>query len=81
MAGAFGFETAHRDLAVAIDEQLLLPAVRTAPESTAVVADGFSCHEHSRQETSRQPVHVAELVAATLADRPTARTPDEGETP
>jgi len=69
MAGAFGFETAHRDLAVAIGEQLLLPAVRTAPESTAVVADGFSCHVQSRQETSRQPVHVAELVAAALADR------------
>jgi len=81
MAGAFGFETAHRDLAIAIGEQLLLPAVRTAAESTAVVADGFSCHEQIRQETSRQPVHVAEVVAAALADRRTARTPDEGETP
>ncbi len=81
MAGAFGFETAHRDLAVAIGEQLLLPAVRTAAESTAVVADGFSCHEQIRQETSRQPVHVAEVVAAALSERRTAGTPDEGETP
>ena len=80
MAGAFDFETAHRDLAIAIGEQLLLPAVRTAGESTAVVADGFSCHEQIRQET-RQPVHVAEVVAAALADRGTARAPDEGETP
>lgn len=80
MAGAFGFETARRDLAIAIGEQLLLPAVRTAGESTAVVADGFSCHEQIRQET-RQPVHVAEVVAAALADRRTARAPDEGATP
>jgi len=65
----------HRDR-----EQLLLPAVRTAGESTAVVADGFSCHEQIRQET-RQPVHVAEVVAAALADSRTARAPDEGETP
>jgi len=66
--------------AIAIGEQLLLPAVRTAGESTAVVADGFSCHEQIRQET-RQPVHVAEVVAAALADRRTSRAPDEGETP
>ncbi|MGH3070461.1 MAG: (Fe-S)-binding protein, partial [Streptosporangiaceae bacterium] len=66
MAGAFGFEAAHYDVAQAVGEQELLPAVRAAPEGTTVVADGFSCREQIRQGTGRAPVHLADVLAAGL---------------
>jgi len=66
MAGAFGFEADHYDVAITVGEQALLPAVRAADPRTVVVADGFSCHEQIRQGTGRVPVHLAEVLAAGL---------------
>lgn len=62
MAGAFGFAAETHDIAQAIGERILLPAVRKAPTSTLIVADGFSCREQIEQGTGRNTVHIAELL-------------------
>ena len=59
MAGSFGYqdETEHvsRDMA----ELSLAPAVRAAPESTLIVADGFSCRCQIRDVAGRDAVSLA----------------------
>ncbi|MER7078595.1 FAD/FMN-containing dehydrogenase [Saccharopolyspora kobensis] len=67
LAGNFGFERGHYDVSVACAERVLLPALREADPSTAVVADGFSCRtqiEHGLP--SRRPVHLAELLRSGM---------------
>jgi Fe-S oxidoreductase len=43
LAGNFGFEKGHYEVSQAAGERVLLPAVRAADPTTAIVADGFSC--------------------------------------
>jgi Fe-S oxidoreductase len=62
MAGPFGFERDKFEIAQAIGERVLLPAVRSAAPETIVVADGFSCREQIWQSTGRKAVHLAELL-------------------
>jgi FAD/FMN-containing dehydrogenase/Fe-S oxidoreductase len=62
MAGSFGFESDKYDVSVAIGERKLLPAVRKAPLSTLIMADGFSCREQIAQETGRHALHLAEVI-------------------
>jgi FAD/FMN-containing dehydrogenase/Fe-S oxidoreductase len=66
LAGNFGFERGHYDVSVAVAEQGLLPAVRTAPLDTVVLADGFSCRTQIAQQTDRRGTHLAELIARAL---------------
>jgi Fe-S oxidoreductase len=63
MAGAFGFESGHYDVAQACGERALLPRVRAAEEDVLLIADGFSCREQIEQSTGRKAVHFAEAVA------------------
>ena len=67
MAGAFGFEAGKYDVAMAIGEQRLLPAVRDAATTRLIVADGFSCREQIEQATGAPTWHVAELLAGRCA--------------
>ncbi|HEX6540498.1 MAG TPA: FAD-binding and (Fe-S)-binding domain-containing protein [Ktedonobacterales bacterium] len=69
MAGAFGFEAAHYDVSIACGERVLLPAVRSAPKDTLIVADGFSCREQIAQTTDRQALHLAEVLRLALHAR------------
>ena len=63
MAGSFGFERGdHYAVSVAAGERVLLPAVRSAPKETIVVADGFSCREQIAQRTDRRALHLAEVL-------------------
>ncbi len=62
MAGSFGFESDKYDVSLAIGERKLLPAVRRAPLSTVIVADGFSCREQIAQATGRHALHLAEVI-------------------
>jgi len=62
MAGAFGFAADTFEVAQAIGERRLLPAVRAASPDTIVVADGFSCREQIRQSTGREAIHLAQLL-------------------
>ncbi len=63
MAGSFGFEADKYDVSVAVGERRLLPAVRQAPASALIVADGFSCREQIRQTTHRRGLHLAQVLA------------------
>ncbi len=66
MAGSFGFEAEHAELAEKIGEENLLPAVRNAPAGREVVIEGFSCREQIKQNTGREPRHLAEVVRGAL---------------
>jgi FAD/FMN-containing dehydrogenase/Fe-S oxidoreductase len=68
MAGAFGFERGHAEVARACGELALLPAVREIGPDVLLVADGFSCRQQIRQETGRQARHLAEVLAGALAE-------------
>ena len=63
MAGAFGYERAHYELAMAIGERVLLPRVRSAAAGTLIVAGGTSCRHQIRDGTGRRAIHIAELLA------------------
>jgi Fe-S oxidoreductase len=66
LAGNFGFERGHYEVSRAVGERVLLPAVRNAAPTTAVVADGFSCRTQIAHGTPRRAVHLAELLADAL---------------
>lgn len=69
LAGSFGFEQDKYRLSVEIGEQVLLPAVRSASDTTLVISDGFSCREQIAQTTNRQAHHLAEVLAMALESR------------
>jgi Fe-S oxidoreductase len=63
MAGAFGYEAGdHYEVSIACGERVLLPAVREAPKTSLVIADGFSCREQILQQTDRQALHLAQVI-------------------
>jgi FAD/FMN-containing dehydrogenase/Fe-S oxidoreductase len=80
MAGSFGYEADHYDTGLACGERVLLPAVRRAPRDTLIVADGFSCREMIRQETSRRALHVAQVFQMALHEGPRGATDSWPET-
>ncbi|GFG52084.1 FAD-binding oxidoreductase [Mycolicibacterium agri] len=69
LAGNFGFERGHYEVSRAVGERVLLPAVRAAEPSTAIVADGFSCRTQIAHGTPRQALHLAELLASALGEQ------------
>lgn len=66
MAGAFGFEKDHYNVAIKVGERVLLPAVRQADKDTLIIADGFSCREQIAQTTDRQALHLAQVIQMAL---------------
>jgi len=62
MAGSFGYEADKYDVSIQCGERALLPAVRKAPLSAIVMADGFSCREQIEQESNRHALHLAEVM-------------------
>jgi len=66
MAGAFGFENEHYDIAMKCGERVLLPAVRAQDADTLIITDGFSCREQIAQTTDRQALHLAEVIQMAL---------------
>ncbi|MFI8999318.1 FAD-binding and (Fe-S)-binding domain-containing protein [Streptomyces sp. NPDC053541] len=67
LAGNFGFEPGHYEVSVACAEDRLLPALRSAPEGAAVLADGFSCRTQMAHLVPEYHVrHLAELLAEEL---------------
>ena len=61
MAGSFGIEKEHTEMAMQMAELSLLPALRDKPEAT-VVANGFSCQHQIREGCEHQPIHIAVLL-------------------
>ncbi|TFI28219.1 FAD-binding and (Fe-S)-binding domain-containing protein [Streptomyces sp. 4R-3d] len=66
LAGNFGFEKGHYDVSVACAEDQLLPAVRSAPEGTELLADGYSCRTQLDQLAGGGARHLAEVLAEAL---------------
>ncbi|TAL80486.1 MAG: FAD-binding oxidoreductase [Beijerinckiaceae bacterium] len=66
MAGAFGYQSETIDVSKAMAELSLLPAVRKAPDAI-VVADGTSCRHQIQDGAGREAIHVARVLAASLA--------------
>ncbi|GLB67159.1 FAD-binding and (Fe-S)-binding domain-containing protein [Arthrobacter mangrovi] len=63
VAGNFGFEANHYDISMEVAEQALAPALAGTPESTPVLADGFSCAMQVKQlDPERKSLHLAELL-------------------
>jgi FAD/FMN-containing dehydrogenase/Fe-S oxidoreductase len=72
MAGAFGYGADTIDVSMAMGELSLLPAVRQAAADTIVVADGTSCRQQIKDGAGREAIHVARVLAMSLA---ATRTP------
>ena len=62
LAGNFGMERGHYDVSVAVAGQALLPALRSAPAGTLLLADGFSCRTQASQLAGWPAQHLAELL-------------------
>jgi FAD/FMN-containing dehydrogenase/Fe-S oxidoreductase len=67
MAGPFGFEAGKMEVSKIIAGQGLLPAVTSAPSTTILIADGFSCREQIAQLAHRSALHFAEVFAHTCS--------------
>jgi FAD/FMN-containing dehydrogenase/Fe-S oxidoreductase len=66
MAGAFGYEAEHAALSRQIGELALLPAVRAAGASRAVLASGTSCREQIADLTATRAQHPVAWLATHL---------------
>jgi Fe-S oxidoreductase len=75
MAGAFGYAAGTIDVSLAMGELALLPAVRRAPDDALIVADGTSCRHQIHDGTGRVPLHVARVLAMSLAHVPAKLPP------
>ena len=67
MAGAFGFGAETIDVSLAMGELSLLPAVRAAAADDLIVADGTSCRHQIKDGAGREALHVARVLANSLA--------------
>jgi len=67
MAGSFGYDAATIDVSLKMGELSLLPAVRKAADDTLIVADGTSCRHQIHDGAGRAPLHVARVLAMSLA--------------
>jgi Fe-S oxidoreductase len=67
MAGSFGYHAETIDVSLAMGELSLLPAVRNAPADAIIVADGTSCRHQIKDGTGREAIHVAQVLAMSLA--------------
>lgn len=70
MAGAFGYGADTYQVSIDMAEASLLPAVRHADASTLIVADGTSCRHQIKDGTNRAALHVARVLAMSLARAP-----------
>ncbi len=66
LAGSFGYEKEHYAMSMAIGENKLFPAVRSADSDAIIVANGMSCRSQIAQGTGRRALHLVELLAQCL---------------
>ncbi|OFY65139.1 MAG: FAD-binding protein [Bacteroidetes bacterium RBG_13_43_22] len=68
MAGSFGYEKEHFDLANKIGELVLFPSVRAAGEDVIIAAPGTSCRHHIKDGTGRIAMHPVQVLYKALKD-------------
>lgn len=66
MAGSFGYEEEHYEVSMQIGEQTLFPAVRNAPESTVISANGTSCRHQIKDGTQKEAFHPVTILRRAL---------------
>lgn len=66
MAGSFGYEAEHYDVSMQVGEQTLFPAVRLAPESTMISANGTSCRHQIKDGTQKEALHPITILRRAL---------------
>jgi Fe-S oxidoreductase len=66
MAGSFGYEKEHYDLAMKIGEMVLFPDIRKSTPETVIVASGTSCRCHIKDGTNTNALHPAEVMLKAL---------------
>jgi len=66
MAGSFGYEKEHFDLAAKIGEMVLFPEVRAAGKDVIITAPGTSCRHHIKDGTGRLAIHPVEVLYRAL---------------
>jgi Fe-S oxidoreductase len=67
MAGSFGFRPDTYATSVKIANLSLLPKVKGTTAETFIVANGFSCREQIEDLAERKTLHLADVLARTLA--------------
>lgn len=65
MAGSFGHEREHYDVAKAIGEERLFPAVRDRGDA-AIAVSGFSCRHQIEHHTGAPARHLVEYLASAF---------------
>jgi Fe-S oxidoreductase/FAD/FMN-containing dehydrogenase len=65
LAGNFGAERGHEEIAQSVAELELLPALRADPDAP-LLADGFSCRTQIESISGRRARHLAEVLAERL---------------
>ncbi|MHB1116874.1 (Fe-S)-binding protein [Sideroxydans sp.] len=66
MAGSFGMEAEHYDVAMQMGELSLLPKVRAAEADTLLVANGTSCRHQIRDGAARESQHLAQVLQRAI---------------
>lgn len=66
MAGSFGYEREHYKISMAIGEQTLFPAVRSANSDITIAAPGISCRQQILDGTSKEALHPVQILNRAL---------------
>ena len=66
MAGSFGYAREHYDVSRQIGERRLLPAARTMPSDSVLVASGLSCRQQVAHFAGVKAVHPAVLLRSLM---------------
>ena len=66
MAGSFGYEKEHYDVSMQVGEQTLFPAIRKAPNTTLIAANGTSCRHQIKDGTNRVAKHPITILKEAL---------------
>jgi Fe-S oxidoreductase len=75
MAGAFGYGADTYQASIDMAELSLLPAVRRADADALIIADGTSCRHQIADGTERAALHVARVLAMSVARAQSSSTP------
>jgi len=67
MSGSFGFRPETYETSVRIAGLSLLPEVRATTPETLIISNGFSCREQIEGLAGRETLHLADVLAQTLA--------------
>ncbi|MDQ1296673.1 MAG: hypothetical protein QG611_651 [Bacteroidota bacterium] len=66
MAGSFGYEKEHYELANKIGEMVLFPEVKKSDPAAIIAAPGTSCRHHIKDGTGRMARHPVEVLYDAL---------------